>query len=110
MESAQLVAWKTRPAKTAPRKVLPTSPIKTLAGLQFHKRKPNRDPQSVHMDQGKCKMNDRTAMATSMQPARRPSSPSMKLIKLIKEITTTTRKKIKGTKYKLPAKIEEKID
>jgi hypothetical protein len=55
--------------------VLPTSPMNTLAGLQFQSRKPKIDPEIDHADVA--------AISTTEHPARSPSRPSIKFIKLM---------------------------
>ena len=71
------------PAKIEPRKVLPTSPIKTLAGSQFHKRNPINAPIiGIKLDPLRIKANKKII---EKQDAIIPSIPSIKLEKLIIE-------------------------
>ena len=47
--SFELFALIISPAKTAPRNVLPTSPIKTFEGCQLYLINPNKTPTSSNM-------------------------------------------------------------
>ena len=82
-------------------KVLPTSPMKTFAGHQFQKRKPIKEPTRAQSDQGASRAADSAAIVTAMQPATRPSRPSIKLTKLITAVTARTRRANTKRKSKL---------
>ena len=71
------------PTKIEPKKVLPMSPIKTLAGSQFHKRKPNNAPIiGIKLKPLRKKANKNIK---EKQDATIPSMPSMKFEKFIIE-------------------------
>ena len=86
---------RTRAENKAPKKVLPTSPMKTLAGLQFQTRKPRSEPISTQIVRGAPSLNAAALIEKVIQPATRPSIPSVKLVKLIKAVTAIKQKKDK---------------
>ena len=73
--------FRIRLVKIAPRKVLPTSPMKILAGDQFHFIKPNKLPTKIHKDESI--IMEAYIKTISIEPATSPSNPSMKLVKFI---------------------------
>ena len=90
--SPQLEACSTMPANTAPRKVLPASPINNFAGRQFQNKKPMREPTRDHKVKGASIEKDIAPIAIAMQPATRPSRPSIKFVKLITAVIKITNK------------------
>ena len=72
---------KIKHVKTAPKKVLPESPINTFDGYQLRIKNPKIDPAK-----GKIELstrNDEEIIITIKQPPTRPSIPSIKFEKFI---------------------------
>ena len=74
------------PTNTAPRKVLPASPIKIFAGDQLKTMNPKRHATNGQSD-GCSK--DKVEIEIIMHEANKPSNPSMKLQKLIIAVENT---------------------
>ena len=68
--------------------MLPTSPIKTFAGLQFQIKKASREPLKAQKGGDKSRIYIEEVITTDIQPATRPSRPSKKFTKF----TTATKR------------------
>ena len=79
------------PKNNAPRKVLPPSPINTFEGYQFHNRNANKEPTNIKNELD-ITIEPRAKIKT-IEPATKPSIPSIKFMRLIIAIS-----KIKTTK------------
>ncbi len=80
------------PANTAPRNVLPISPMNILDGLQFHFRNPNK--AKTKGNRGTLFCNDPILRIINIHPATSPSIPSIKFVKLIIPVINKMRKGI----------------
>ena len=88
IKSAQL---KIKPVKTAPKNVLPTSPMKTLDGYQFKIRNPKTAP-----DNGRIEISFINAAEINIiikHPPTKPSIPSIKFAKFITAVPAIIRNK-----------------
>ena len=91
--SIKLLAFKKDPNNIAPKKVLPTSPIKTFAGNQLKIKKAKREKTNIRYNFEKRR--DKNKNVNTNAPQTRPSSPSIKLIILIKAVPTIIKNKVK---------------
>ena len=80
-ELNRLLAFTTIPNINAPKQVLPTSPIKTLAGSQFQKINPTREKtiKNIELLIEKAENKNTGIIFKQINPSR----PSIKLIKFI---------------------------
>ena len=82
--------WRIIVKKIAPRNVLPISPINNLDGCQLKiKNANNEDTIGIYIW---FKKIDAIIKITKKHPVTMPSIPSIKLVKLIEEIPTKTKK------------------
>ena len=75
----------------APKKVLPESPMKILAGSQFQYKKPSKEPIKIKID-----ISNRKAQNNNIKiifPANNPSIPSRKLQKFMMDIPNKVKNK-----------------
>ena len=77
----QLGSWIKIPPNNAPKNVLPTSPMKILAGLQLKIKKAVNDP-TKGMSDGE-NIIEKIVRYIIIDPATKPSIPSIKFTKFI---------------------------
>ena len=82
--------------------MLPTSPIKTRAGGQFQNKKAISEPIKGKVGVKRLRDKEAVRIMTNIQEPSKPSSPSIKLVKLMIEVAKTeaSRKKIKVARVK----------
>ena len=76
--------------------------MKTLAGLQLQNRKASKDPIKTQRDNDVSKAKENAVMTTNMQPATKPSRPSIKFVKFMTAVKEITNKINKRKKSKEP--------
>ena len=84
IKSIELFTWNIIPTNNAPKKVLPTSPMKIFDGLQLKNIKPIKSAIIDHKLSFKPMAN--VAKIMLIVPAKSPSRPSTKFIKFIKPV------------------------
>ena len=89
-----LSSWIRFAAKNIPKKLLPTSPIKTFAGGKFQNKKVDREPKRMLREFAEFNLKFMLKKITNIHPATNPSDPSIKWVKFIHAVMMIISKNI----------------